>query len=854
MRSLLPAALLSLLLLAPQSAKGRPHPEAPLPAGVEGQPGLRFVDLNRDGHEDIVFSNAERHGVYLFNDVEKKNLGWTLGWPHIIREGKAGDAEALPLTTGSNVEFKDQAMWVDGKRFMSFAELCRPPAPAPLSPADSLKALRLKAGFKAELTAHEPLVTDPVFIDWDARGRMWVVEMGDYPFHEYQGRTRHGRVKVLEDVDDDGIYDKATTFLDDLAYPTGLAPWKNGVFIAAVPAVFYCEDTDGDGRADKRVKMLDGFKLGNPQHLVNGFAWGLDGWFYGGNGDSGGTVTDLSTGRRHDLSGRDFRFNPVTGEFQLQPGRAQYGRWRDDFGNWFANNNSNLGWHYLHDDRYLARNPRLAVPTLKRDLNRDGTLLYPASAPMRRFNQPGSVNLLTSACNLMPWRGGLLGPAYASSVFICEPANNLVHQEVLVPDGISFTSHRAEDEARSEFLASTDNWSRFTQARTGPDGCLHVVDFYRLVLEHPEWIPRQLIEHLDLFAGEDRGRIYRIRPAAAAPRAIPKLATLSDAQLGEKLADDNGWIRDTAQRLLIERGATWSSHELRGSAAAQLLQLWTMNTLGTLDTPTLLQAMRHTDARLREHAARLAEARLDDEPLLAGLLALAADADLRARVQAVFSLGESQDARLPAVLAAAGQRDAATPAMLTALLSAAPRHPDAATWQAALKRSARTAAAAAPPPVIHHFSPDRDRIVRQYIEAAGKASGDPARGRLLHTAVCAACHRLKGEGQDIGPELGTVAAKPDEQLIEAILDPNRAVEQRYLLQSVTLKNGKLIAGLLAEETSNTITLKLAGQTEVILRADIAKIESTNRSLMPDGLESTLTPAQLADLLAWIRAK
>jgi len=316
----------------------RQHPEAPLPEWARGQAGLRFVDINGDGHEDIVFSNSERYGVYLYNDVERKNLGWPIGWPHIIREGKAADANALPLTTGDAVVFKDGAMWVKGVKTMTFAELCRPPAPPPRPPEESLKALHVKRGFQAELVAREPLVQDPIFVDWDARGRMWVVEMADYPFHEHNGETHRGRVKILEDTHGDGFYDKATVFLDDLTYPTGLACWKNGVIIASVPEVFFVEEADG--KPGGRATILTGFNEGNPQHLVNGFAWGLDGWLYGGNGDSGGKITEVKSGRHFDLSGRDFRFNPATGEFQLQPGKAQYGRWRDDFGNWFANNNS----------------------------------------------------------------------------------------------------------------------------------------------------------------------------------------------------------------------------------------------------------------------------------------------------------------------------------------------------------------------------------------------------------------------------------------------------------------------------------------------------------------------------------
>ncbi len=852
-------ALLGLASLSTVHAQPRQHPDAPLPDGVtlkdaQGRDnGVRFVDINGDGQEDIVFSNHERYGVYLYNDVERKNLGWTIGWPHVIREGRAGDTNALPLTTGKDVTFKDGAMWVKGVKTMTYAELCRPPAPPARTPQESLKALHVKAGFVAELVAHEPLVQDPIFVDWDARGRMWVVEMADYPFHEHGGETHTGRVKVLEDTDGDGLYDKATVFLDGLTYPTGLACWKNGVFVASVPEVFFAEDTDGDGKADKRTPILQGFTEGNPQHLVNGFAWGLDGWLYGGNGDSGGLVTDVSTGKKHDLSGRDFRFNPRTGEFQLQSGQAQYGRWRDDFGNWFANNNSNLGWHYFLEDRYLARNPQLAVPTVRQDLNGGGTHIFPVSTPLRRLNQPDSVNTLTSGCNPMPYRDTLFGADFARSIFICEPANNLVHREVLEPDGITFKSHRAADEAESEFLASEDHWSRFTQARTGPDGALYVVDFYRLILEHPEWIPQQMIEHLDLRAGSDMGRIYRIRPTGTKPRAVPPLATMTDGELGKMLESPNGWARDTAQRLLIERDAKWSSDVLSGDLAAQVQQLWTMHTLGTLKPALLQNAMRDKNAPLREHAARLAENYLKDEAVLQSLCELANDDDVRVRVQVAFSLGESQDARIAAVLSALAKRDAATPGMLVALLSSAPGHAEAAQWQAMLKGERKASNTPPPPKIVTNTNPDRDKVVKAYAGVAA-LTGDAARGHALYTAVCSACHRLKNEGSEIGPDLGTIAAKPTEQLLEAILDPSRAVEQRYLAHTVTLRDGKQLTGMIAEETANSITLKLGGATEVILRSTIAKNEASAKSLMPDGLESLLTPQQVADVLAWIRAK
>ncbi|MBK8090423.1 MAG: c-type cytochrome [Verrucomicrobiaceae bacterium] len=826
MRTLAASILAPFILTTPLHAV---RPDAALPPSVSVENGARFADLDGDGFDDLVFSNAQNYAVILYNDVEKKNLGWLRGWTHVMREGHAGDAHALPLTTREDVELRDGALWVAGKSLMSFAELLRPPAPAPRSPAESMRAIHLKPGFQIDLVAAEPLVQDPIFIDWDAQGRMWVVEMGDYPFHVHQGVTHSGRVKTLTDENGDGIYDKAVTFLDRLQYPTGLAFWKKGVFVASVPDVAFHEDTDGDGIADKRSPILTGFREGNPQHLVNGFAWGLDGWLYGGNGDSGGIVTEVRSGKTFDLSGRDFRFQPETGEFQLIAGRAQYGRWRDDFGNWFSGNNSNLGWHYFLDDRYLARNPRLAVPTLRQNLNLSGTSVFPVSTPVRRLNQPQSVNKLTSGCSVIPFRDRL----FPDSLFICEPANNLVHREVLVPDGISFTSRRAEDEQDREFLASEDHWSRFTQARTGPDGCLYVVDFYRLILEHPEWIPPQMIAHLDLFAGSDKGRIYRVSAAGQARKS---------AAIG--IDSENGWARDTAQRLLIEQKGHYSPDTLHTTPAIVVQQLWTMHTLGTLTPAHLLTAAKSSSAQVREHAVRLAE---DQPRVLAELHGLAADPDVRVRSQLAFSLGKSSDGTLHTLVA----RDPKDKNMLIAALSSSPDHPDAAQWYAALKSPAPQTAPALQ--IITHQNPDRSKVVAAYAKVA-QIRGDATKGHALYLAACSACHRLRNEGTEIGPDLGTVAAKPTEQLLEAILDPNRAVEQRYLAHTLRTKDGKDHIGLLAEETANSITLKLAGSTEVILRADLLKSTPGTRSLMPEGLESVLQPQDIADILAWMREK
>ena len=224
-----------------------------------------------------------------------------------------------------------------------------------------MKSIRVAPGFTVELVAAEPLVKDPIAFDWGADGRLWVVEMGDYPLGVDGKGKPGGVVRYLEDENGDGIYDKQTTFLDGLGFPTGLLPWRQGSPGRVRPDIFYAEDRDGDGKADFREVLFTGFTEGNQQHRLNGFEVGLDGWIYGANGDSGGNVRSIKTGKLTPIDGRDFRFRPDTGEFEAESGQTQYGRHRDDWGRWFGNNNPNWGWHFVLADHDLKRNPFYAA-------------------------------------------------------------------------------------------------------------------------------------------------------------------------------------------------------------------------------------------------------------------------------------------------------------------------------------------------------------------------------------------------------------------------------------------------------------------------------------------------------------
>jgi putative membrane-bound dehydrogenase-like protein len=259
-----------------------------------------------------------------------------------------------------------------------------------------------------------------------------------------------------------------------LGYPTSVMPWKKGVLVTCAPEIFYAEDSNGDGKADRREVLFTGFVEGNQQHRVNGLRWGLDGWVYCANGDSGGQIASAKTGTAVDIGGRDFRIHPDTGELDPQTGMTQFGRCRDDWGNWFGGNSGYPFWHCALADHYTRRNPNAAPPDPRVYLM-DPPLfasVFPISRTLPRFNAPDTADRFTSACGAGIYRDELFGPNFSASYFVCEPVHNLVHHEVMSPKGVTFTGSRPAGREKAEFLASSDNWFRPTQVRTGPDGAL----------------------------------------------------------------------------------------------------------------------------------------------------------------------------------------------------------------------------------------------------------------------------------------------------------------------------------------------------------------------------------------------
>jgi putative membrane-bound dehydrogenase-like protein len=536
--------------------------------------------------------------------------------------------------------------------------------PRAMTIAESLKQIKIRDGFELQLVAAEPLVKDPVAIDWGPDGKLWVVEMADYPLGTDGKGKPGGRVRSLEDKNGDGRYDTSTLLADGLRFPTGILAWGNGVLVTAAPDILYLEDTDGDGKADVRKTLFTGFLEGNQQLRVNGLRWGLDNWIHCASGShhaghgKGNWITSHVTNKKTQVGSRDFRIRPAAGLIDPQSGPSQYGRNRDDWGNWFGVQNSHPLWHYVLADHYIRRNRHFAPPDPRQQVvTPTNPRVYPAKPPQKRFHSFNQSGRFTSACSAMIYRDELLFSRGAQQhAFTCEPFHNLVQHNVIMDDGVSFRFHRDAADTKHDFFASADRWCRPVMVRTGPDGALWVVDMYRYMIEHPQWLPKTGKDELRPFYrfGDDRGRIYRIVPKGRRPRNVPRLDKLSAVQLVAALQSPSGWQRDMAQRMLVAKQDKAAVEPLAKMSRtseqplARLHALCALDGLDALTADTVQAALADKHPAVRRHAVRLSEGRSVDT---ARLVSLVNDPNVKVRLQLACTLGYSEGPRAGRALA-----------------------------------------------------------------------------------------------------------------------------------------------------------------------------------------------------------
>jgi putative membrane-bound dehydrogenase-like protein len=539
----------------------------------------------------------------------------------------------------------------------------------PLSPREELTTFRVPKGFKVELVACEPEVIDPVAMAFDENGRLFVVEMPGYPNGGVAtGKVTSGRVKLLEDRDGDGFYETATVFLEGLRFPTSVMPYKGGILVANAPDLIYAQDTKGKGKANKVRTLYTGFELKNIQQLPSGFQWGLDNWVYACAGGAGGTITSAEKPDAPAvvLRGRGFRFHPdIPASLEPTSGGGQYGLTCDRWGNWFTATNSQHLRHIVLPDHYLRRNPDLPVSATTIDIPDHGAACkvhrispfesWRVERTKRRKDGPDAKRFpstelvpggyITSACSPLVYEADLFPKEYHGNVFVCDPANNLIHRDVLEPKGATFVARRAPEEAECEFFASTDTWCRPVALTLGPDGAIYVLDFYREVIETPLSLPEDIQKGLPLVS-QGKGRIWRIVPDGAKKAERPALGKATTEELVKQLEHPNYWRRITAQRLLVERQDGSKLVELESmakdskNAPGRLHALRTLEGLNRLEAKHLEAALKDASAGVRAHAVQMAEPWLKtNKDLQKRLFDLAEDRAFEVRFQVALSAG-----------------------------------------------------------------------------------------------------------------------------------------------------------------------------------------------------------------------
>ena len=474
------------------------------------------------------------------------------------------------------------------------------PPPAPLSPEEALKTFKVEKGFHIELVASEPMIESPVAMSFDEQGRLYVVEMRGY-MHDIEGdgeKEATGRVSLLEDTDGDGRMDKATPFLDNLVMPRAVLAVNGGALIAVPPNLYFCKDTDGDGKADVKDLVASDFGTlgGQPEHMANTPVWAMDNAIWS--------------------AGYSTRFKLRSGVWQKDTGlgRGQWGLCQDDFGRLYFNYNSDMLRADLLPTEAFTRNPLLRNATsINAKLAADQTLYpsHPTPGVNRGYDPKslradGTLSKPTGTCGALIYRGDAFPAAYRGNAFVPEPCANLVKRFTMSEkDGIVKATNTAK---ATEFLTSTDERFRPVQAANGPDGALYLVDMYRGVIQHQSFLTHYLIANIldrKLETPFSQGRIWRIVPDT---KQRPQPVKVSkDVNL---LTHANGWVRDTAQRLLVESGDASTVPALKEmltnmSALARLHALWTLDGLAAITPDLLRTALADKDAQVRAAAVRI---------------------------------------------------------------------------------------------------------------------------------------------------------------------------------------------------------------------------------------------------------
>lgn len=492
----------------------------------------------------------------------------------------------------------------------------------PLPPEEALKHFKLRPGYAIDLIASEPAVRQPVNINFDARGRMWVTQYIQYPFPkglkvvEYDryirakfdktplpppaGDRGADRVTIHEDTDGDGTYDHVKTFVDGLSIATAALPGKGGVWVMNPPYLLFYPDANGDDVPDGNpIVHLSGFGLEDTHAAANSLTWGPDGWIYGAQGSTctAKVKVELPSSLNPEprtlnpttdfLGQAIWRYHPDKHVFEVfaEGGGNTFGVEFDDAGRLFSGTNFGVyrGVHYVQGGYYV------------KSWGKHGPLTNPyAFGFFEHMPHKGDATRLVHTFSVY---GGGLMPELTGKLIGPNPLQSRIQVTRREPVGSTFKTVEEEP-----LLTTDDGWFRPVDLKVGPDGAIYVADFYENRISHVD--PRDTWDR-------SNGRIWRIRPADWKPKKPFNFATASANDLGAALmADPNREVRWTALRVATERPrdavfAGTIEYLRRYSGPDALGMLWAADRYGELGESLSLDALGHVDPSVRRWCLRL---------------------------------------------------------------------------------------------------------------------------------------------------------------------------------------------------------------------------------------------------------
>lgn len=553
----------------------------------------------------------------------------------------------------------------------------RYPEGGPTAPEKAAAKLELHPDFNIQLVASEPLINKPINIAWDPAGRLWVAEtpeypngrrepkaeMKPYPWKDSGFRVRPptsdrpaiDRISILTDTDGDGRMDKKDVFYEGLELVTSFVFYEDGVIVSQAPDILWIRDVNGDGKAEKVVKLYTGLGTGDTHAVINNLRWSLDGWIYATHGYSSSAHV-YNGNKSRDFGGIGsgvLRFKPDGSMIEMvaSKGGNTWGMETTSDGELFFTQptSGDLLNHIVSTETDLSRG-RVGNTTSYKPVIRGQK-----SFPLITYNQQAYVQIdlvgyFTAAAGCAIYDGSAWPGEWNYSYFTTEPTINIVHHEVVEPNGVTFKAHKTRE---AEFIGGRDKWFRPIDTRIGPDGALYITDFYNQAVVHND--TRGTIHgpaNAALRPDRDHyfGRIWRVNHKEAKTLKVPNLTKASTPELVEALQNPSREVRLNAQRLLVERNDSktpaamkrlLSSWNFRGLEEPQAHALWALHQMGRLDNKTLQQALSVDGKPAVQKAAIRIAAEIPApkrNDMAAGVLKRVNDSNSRVRLQAINAL------------------------------------------------------------------------------------------------------------------------------------------------------------------------------------------------------------------------